>query len=306
MRIEVVDVTPEQAQAWLDSAHGLPQRALTSRRVTTYASAMTRGQWRVTHQAIAIDPDGVLIDGQHRLSAVVIARKVVPMSVAFDVPRDTFDVFDTGNARTAASTLHIAGIPDANAFAASARNVLVYREIDGTRRMPSADVRGMFTTSDVLAFAESEEGAVLRSNIRPAATIAIALARYGMRSWLAAALTLIDLSEPAPDTREEFVRKLETGEMLAAGAPILSLRRWLTSEHGYARTQSQTRAMVGIGATVKAWNAFTHGHELALIRVRPGKERWPVVGRDDIDVADDAAAEGEPIAEELFAAEAVA
>lgn len=289
MRVEEIEVTPEQAEKWLQSAHNvMSQRALTQRRVSTFASAMTRGQWRVTHQSIAIDPEGVLIDGQHRLSAVVVARVPVRMSVAFDVPRDSFDVVDTGTARTASSILHIAGIADANALAAATRMVLTYKEIDGTRRVPSADVRGQFTARDVLDFVESENGAILRSNIQPASRVASALAKYGARSWIAAALTLIDMHDPEhPDARLEFVTKFETGEMLSAGSPVLTLRRWMTSEHGYGRTDRSYRGIIGIGAAIKAWNAFTAGTDLALIRIRPGRERWPVVGRLDIDTADD-------------------
>lgn len=287
MRVEEIDVTPEQAETWLSTAHGLPQRAITTRRVTTYASAMSRGQWRVTHQAIAIDPDGVLIDGQHRLAAVVMARKVVRMAVAFDVPRESFDVLDTGFARTASSILHIAGVPDANALSAAARAVLTYQEIDGTRRVPSADVRGQFTARDVLNYVESEAGDILKANLPPASRIGAGLSKIGIRSWVAASLTLIDATDPNPDTREEFVTKWTTGEMLSAGSPVLTLRRWILSEHGYQRASGGYRGMVGIGAALRAWNAFTAGEILAQIRIRPGRERWPVAGRLDIDHADD-------------------
>lgn len=289
MRVEVVEVTPDQAEKWLQSAAGLPQRAITTRRVAAYASAMSRGQWRVTHQSIALDPDGVLIDGQHRLSAVVMSRKTVPMSVAFDVPRESFDVLDTGFARTASSILHIGGYNDANGVAAASRAFMIYKEIDGTRRVPSADVRSQFSARDVLDFMETENGEHMRANMRPGAVIGKALNKYGARTWIAAALTLIDETNPLPDTREEFVNKWETGEMLSAGAPVLTLRRWMTSEYGYGRADRGYRGIVGIAAAVRAWNAFTSGHDLALIRIRPGKERWPVVGREDIDAADQSA-----------------
>jgi hypothetical protein len=274
------------AEAWLATAHGLPQRSMTARRVQQYASQMVRGQWRVTHQAIAIDPEGVLIDGQHRLAAVVLSRQTVRMPVAFDVPRESFDVLDTGFARTTASILHIAGVGDANALAAAARNLLMYREIDGTRRAPGADIRNQFSSRDVLDFVESDEGQVLRANLYVARQIAASLSKYGTRSWIAAALTLIDVSGPNPTQRNTFVEKWETGDMVAVGSPIHTLRKWLLSEHGYARQSHQYRGAVGMGATIRAWNAYAHGHDLSQIRIRPTKERWPVVGREDIDEAD--------------------
>jgi hypothetical protein len=208
------------------------------------------------------------------------------MTVAFDVPRETFDVIDTGNARSTNSILHIAGIADANAVAAAARAVLVYKEIDGTRRLPSAEVRGQFTPRDVLDFMDTDAGAMLSTNVRTAAHIGASLSKYGARSWIAAAITLIDMSEPGPDSRDAFVNKWESGEMLSSGMPVLTLRRWMTSEHGYAKASGSYRGFVGIAGAVKAWNAFQAGHDLSLLRIRPGRERWPVVGRDDIDAID--------------------
>lgn len=56
---------------------------------------MRRGDWLVTHQGIAFDTRGVLVDGQHRLGAVVEADVTVKIAVFTDVEPDTFDVLDT-------------------------------------------------------------------------------------------------------------------------------------------------------------------------------------------------------------------
>jgi hypothetical protein len=48
----------------------------------------------VTHQGIALDTDGVLIDGQHRLAAAVEADQPVDMLVITGVDAATFDVLD--------------------------------------------------------------------------------------------------------------------------------------------------------------------------------------------------------------------
>jgi hypothetical protein len=66
--------------------------------VRSLAEAMRRGDWIVTHQGIAFDIHGVLVDGQHRLAAVVEAEVPVEMTVFTDVEPDTFDVLDTGKA----------------------------------------------------------------------------------------------------------------------------------------------------------------------------------------------------------------
>lgn len=280
MRMEVETVTPAMAEAWLASAAGLPQRHLTPGRVRQFASAMTRGQWRVTHQGIAIDPDGVLIDGQHRLSAVVLSGVTVQMMVAYDVPRETFDAFDTGQARTTASTLHIAGIVDANATAAAARLILTYDQIGETKRSAHSDIRSGATTRDVLNFIESSRGETLRGALPVARSLAQTFNRYGMRSWLAAAVTIIDETAPDAMVREEFLDKMHSGAMLADQSPILTFRRWLISETGYARSDRSYRSPVGVAAYIKTWNAWTMGRDLGVIRMRVGREEWPIPGRD--------------------------
>lgn len=66
----VVDITPDIALEMLTARPSF-QRPINDRSVKTYASAMDRGQWRFTGDPIRIDRDMNLIDGQHRLSAVV-------------------------------------------------------------------------------------------------------------------------------------------------------------------------------------------------------------------------------------------
>jgi hypothetical protein len=280
MRVETVDVTPEQARAWLDAAsEQIRQRHPTANRVSAYAHAMERGQWRVTHQAIAIADDGVLIDGQHRLLAVIRSHMpAVRMSVAFDVPRDTFDTIDSGLTRSTASVLHIGGIADANVTAAAARLTLVYGEIAGSRRLPSAEVRQLFTTRDVIDFVTGERGEIMRQVIPKARAIAAALGRNGMRSWMTSGLTLILESQPGDGLFDDFVERFESGAGLSVGAPLLTLRRWLLSESGYPATTNAYRGAIGAAALIKTWNAWTDGVELRQIRFRPGKETWPAVG----------------------------
>jgi hypothetical protein len=77
--------------------------------VRSFAEAMRRGEWLVTHQGIAFDVNGVLVDGQHRLAAVIEADQPVEMTVFTEVPEGAFDVLDTGKRRTAADVLAIEG-----------------------------------------------------------------------------------------------------------------------------------------------------------------------------------------------------
>src|SRR5947208_14577232 len=87
---------------------------------------MRRGEWRVTHQGIAFDTEGALVDGQHRLAAVVEAEVPVELTVFTEVPDGAFDVLDTGKRRNAADVLAIEGENSAVMLAAMVRTVWLY------------------------------------------------------------------------------------------------------------------------------------------------------------------------------------
>ena len=78
----------------------LGNRELRRAQVDKYAYDMASGRWELTHQAIAFNRAHVLIDGQHRLSAVVQSRATVTMLVTFNVEARTQAPIDRGLSRT--------------------------------------------------------------------------------------------------------------------------------------------------------------------------------------------------------------
>ena len=91
-------ITPEQASKWLETS--AKNRLLNSTRVAMYAAAMVRGDWMLTNQGIAFDEFGALIDGQHRLHAIVKANVPVTMLVIESTPNRSQLVLDQGLKRT--------------------------------------------------------------------------------------------------------------------------------------------------------------------------------------------------------------
>lgn len=106
--MQLVTITPQMAAKWLDTVPP-NQRKLRERRVKTYADDMVNGNWRITHQGIAFDVDGNLIDGQHRLNAIVAAGVAVPMYVASGLPRASIANVDLGFPRTTVDVLNVEG-----------------------------------------------------------------------------------------------------------------------------------------------------------------------------------------------------
>jgi hypothetical protein len=125
VRSRVRKITPDKAADML--AANTANRPLSRSTVRAFAEAMRRGDWLVTHQGIAFDTRGVLVDGQHRLAAVVEAELPVEMTVFTEVEPDSFDVLDTGKRRNAADVLAIEGEKSTTMLAAMVRTVWLYR-----------------------------------------------------------------------------------------------------------------------------------------------------------------------------------
>jgi hypothetical protein len=105
MNVKVEVITPETAAAYLATSTG--NRPISRTRVLQYVSDMIDDAWELTHQSIAFDDDGVLIDGHHRLTAVTVANKPVTMLVTRGVAAEAYSTIDIGRTRTLADAARL-------------------------------------------------------------------------------------------------------------------------------------------------------------------------------------------------------
>ena len=100
MKPTIMMVTPEKAKAFL--GFNTDNRNKRGWWITSLANMIKRGEWIPTHQGVAFSKSGKLIDGQHRLEAIVEANMPVEMLVVVDVRDDAYKVLDNGVKRTLA------------------------------------------------------------------------------------------------------------------------------------------------------------------------------------------------------------
>ena len=96
-------ITPAVAQEILDSSNA-SNRRMRGWWATALAAAIKRNEWILTHQGIAFDKDGNLIDGQHRLKAVVLSGVAVKMFVFAGLDPKAFMAIDVGVKRSTSDT----------------------------------------------------------------------------------------------------------------------------------------------------------------------------------------------------------
>jgi hypothetical protein len=277
MILDVETITPNEAEAWLRKSEGQIQRTPSSALVAKLAHAITAGQWQLTHQGIALDDAGVVLDGQHRLQAIIRAGIPVQMIVARGVDPDTFGAMDTGRSRNTGDALKIAGYTNGPLVAAAARYLLAYDRAVGTTFSLRTFTREV-TTIDVLNLLETERG----QNVMHAASVAERIAyrgfsRPGFRTWMTAGIVVLHEGPPADELVLEFLERMHDGAGLPAGSPMLALRRYLMSDAGLVRIAHGYRGDVGIAVTIKAFNAWNAHETRALMTFKPGIEPMPAV-----------------------------
>jgi hypothetical protein len=249
-------------------------RPISKSTVRAFADAMRRGDWLVTHQGIAFDSNGVLVDGQHRLAAIVEADRPVDVTVFTDVEPNTFDVLDTGKRRNAADVLAIEGEKSTTVLAAMVRTVWLYEN----RRDASWSGGGAAVTNHQIV-QTLEEHPRIREFVHLGEQIA---AETGMIKSAAGASAY--LVADVNTTKKARVAKWHEGIVDGAGLrkndPRLVFRRTMFAmarrQAGLVQRRRDTREHVGL--YVKAFNAWAAGEGITSLRFA-AREPVPTVAK---------------------------
>ncbi|MBJ7901879.1 hypothetical protein IF655_01000 [Streptomyces sp. DSM 110735] len=256
-----VPMTPSLASDLL--SRKTSNRRLYRGHVAALADSMLRGNWQLTHQGIALDgplETGGVVDGQHRLHAVVKSGMTIPMMVFENVPPETFPVLDTGLRRSAADALSLNGEKDPALLASTVRHVHLYLNFPTESWTGS---RARMTNDQVLeALAKDPDG------YRQAASIGRQLGPKIFIIPTAAAVgyyVTVDAGTP-PRRVDEWLSGLASGAFLGPGDSRLALRNAIAASQGRSsHRRRSTRVQAGL--YVKAWNFWLDGREVSTLRL---------------------------------------
>lgn len=230
----MLDVGPELAQLWLKN--NFRNRPIREDTVKAYARDMLTGSWVPTHQGIAFNDRDELIDGQHRLHAVILAKATVRMMVTFGLPSKidgkemtTMDAVDRGATRSVGDQLAIQhGIRYGSTTASICAAIASICFGERTRRLSVGQTLEVYRAFEhcVDYVIENKSKAVGLRSTGVLAGFAFAMAAAGDDRTIIAHFT-----------------NLNTGENLKAGSPIGALRNFLTSPEARLITRSLDRGL---------------------------------------------------------------
>ncbi|HEY8984942.1 MAG TPA: hypothetical protein VIU15_35880 [Streptomyces sp.] len=261
MQSDVEVITPELARDWL--LLNTQNRPLSKAFVQQIAQQIERGEWQLTHQGIAFDEDGTLIDGQHRLAAVVKANVPVQCVVARGVAKSAFTVMDTGRKRSGRDALALAGEEHSTHLAAALRGLHLYLTApDSAWSGQNAAV----SNDQLLAVLAQHPG--MRNAVREA----IPMNKAFRITVTAAAVGWYATTDARPEIDQHpWHEGLVTGAGLRSGDPRLTLRNTLLNLAAGRSHRKRDDSREHLLYYLKSWNAWVEGRDMKLLRRSPGE-----------------------------------
>jgi hypothetical protein len=247
-------IDPRRAEELLNN-NNVHNRSIDHRTALEYAGAMERDEWIVNGESIKIsepDDDGNtrLLDGQHRLQAIVISNIAQELIVVSGLPWNAQETMDQGRRRSLASMVELRGVPYYSAVAGSLNVLARYWLNPG--------------------------GTFVRANVPPTSRQLLSLLdRHPAIAWAAqqafrtrhqlgggghavyTALWYL-FAQVSIEEARVFMRGLTYGDSLGTMSPTLQLRKVL-----FRNWQNQTRTpqqMLG-ALIINTWNAERAGEE---------------------------------------------
>lgn len=264
-RVELMEVTPELARRWMEKAN--PQNRTTAPGVwRQYATDMREGRWKLTGQTISFGMDGVLLDGQHRLTAIIESGVTIQAFVAFGIDPESVDAVDIGWGRTSGNVAQMKGISNPHLAVATARMILVHRK-PGIHKLTDPMCRPSRTA--VIALAQSDVRlAHLVAATRNGKKFHVVHASVECFCWYV-------FSEQDPARAHTFFEEFRAGANLADDNPVFHLRNRLIANQG---AKAKLPRLEIIALFFQAWIAYRDRRPVRSLRWRregPHPEGFP-------------------------------
>lgn len=250
-----IRVTARMAKQWLETNHG--NRNIRKGWVNQLASDMAGGRWTYTGDPIRFDDKGDLIDGQHRLLAIIQSNAPQRLFIMRGLPRDSRQKMDRNARRNVADDLKMySSVANTHKVSALARILLRWREgnIRNATQQPS--------DPEVYEF-------VVENNMTLQQAVAYSTVVTSKLGGSPQAVGAVYHESTLKDTEQALIfwEKVRTGAMLEETDPALLLRGALQRLDKAGKVGS--KATVTLELCVRAWNLMKADKKQESITIKP-------------------------------------
>lgn len=259
MKSSVKKITPAIAKEWLEKNKG--NRPINWSHVRLLARDMKLGRWRLNGETIIMALER-LLDGQHRLLAVIESGCTIESLVVEGMDAGVFETLNIGKIRNAPTIASLLGHTQTKTLCAAVRVIDQY----DSRRMAA---RARFSVGDTLALIDAHPG------VHRSICVCDKVKNLAPKSILVAFHYLF--SRIDPQEADAFIEALKRGANLAETDPVYLLRERLRS-NALAKAKLSDAYIAAL--IVKAWNAKRERIVLRNLRyIEEGKkpESFPVI-----------------------------
>lgn len=253
MQTDIRIVTPEEAASILTK--NTRNRPVNATRVALFETYLRNGEMQLTHQGVAISSSNVLLDGQHRLIAIVNTGIPAKLMITTGLPDSVFSVLDTGAKRTAGDILGINGAVQCSTMAAGIRLYILYQRIPELMWNGQNASQIARTTSISKVYNDDKDGWTHAATIARANRLTKIITPGPMSCLIYLAMDF----EYSLQYLEEFLFKLKSGYDLCMYNPILAYRNKMINS-GELRQQEK------LADYIKLFNAYTTGQQLKIFK----------------------------------------
>jgi hypothetical protein len=259
---EIVTVTPEMAAKLLELNH--LNRALSDGHVKRIADQIKEGKWKFNGDTIKIAIDNGVLDGQHRLWAIVESQIAVKTIIVHGIERDAFATIDTlRKPRSVGDTMSINGLTRYRNVAGTALQWLIryqrgilteYKRPE--HRIENADVEEAYKNHPQIGVAV-ERSSSLRGLANPSV--------MGFFYYV--------LSNQNAELAELMMNVLTDPTGTSVNDPFYRLRAYFVSDH-----HKRKDPVVTIALAIKASNASYRNEEMQRLlwkSIGPKAEEFP-------------------------------
>lgn len=255
-------ITPDIAKKMLETNVG--NRDL---KKEPLVSALQKGEWELSNDAITFDENGNLTNGQNRLNACINANEPIVVIVARGIKRRAQVVMDTGVKRSLTDYLKMKGYKNCSTVGAIGAG-LQYSDEFGTDGAFGRQQSNIFTLKSTLDFIDEND----EKRIEPIVRDVIQLrAKHG--SKILAARTLGVLFDAFRDAGDEnyrgFVNQLANKKPACTSVRLLMSRLSEYAED-VRKNSTQLNQRYVAAIIIKAWNAYMRGDDIRQLRFTQG------------------------------------
>lgn len=251
-------VTPAIAKLILEQ-HNPKNRSINEPHLASLVRDIRNGNWvESTGTMISFARNGQLIDGQHRLGAIVRTGTPLRLSLKFGLDEAAQRVIDTGRKRTYSDFIAMTEGLDAKYKTERASVTrLLYGFLRDQSRPHVYTNNNKPTQSDLyevaVEFNDDISGAV-STTLGPGQIHKIIIGSY------AAFIYILTSHSVHGDRAKEFIELLATGANMEADDPIMVVRNRLMTRDEFRSQKTKDRT---IGLVIKGWNHWIRGDKVS-------------------------------------------